>query len=79
VRRIWRYKQDKSCDVHFFLEEREGPILENLKRKDRQAQQMACAMIEQMKNLVRREVFKASKEQDMYNPSIPMEIPQWMP
>lgn len=78
VRRIWRYKQEKPCEVHFFLEEREGPILENLKRKDLQARQMSEAMAEQMKDLVRREVFKASKEQVDYNPRMRMELPQWI-
>ena len=78
IRRIWRYGQTKPVDIHIFIEEREGPVLANIKRKDAQASEMALAMADQMKDLTKREVLKASKEFDSYCPKKAMEIPVWM-
>lgn len=78
VRRIWRFGQTEPCEIHIFVEEREGPVLQNIKRKDEQARQMAEAMSHQMKDLVRREVYKAAKESDDYDPQQRMRIPKWL-
>lgn len=78
TRRIWRFGQTKPVDIHIIIEEREGPVLANIKRKDQQAQEMAEAMSLQMKDLVRREVTKANKEFDSYLPEKTMELPIWM-
>ena len=78
TRRIWRFGQKEPVDIHIFIEEREGPVLRNIKRKDQQASEMASEMIFHMKDLVKREVFKAVKEQDSYRPEKEMRIPRWL-
>jgi hypothetical protein len=78
VRRIWRYGQTSEVHIHFFLEEREGSVLQNLKRKDKQATEMIQNMIRYMKDLTKQQLQQASNEQEEYNPQIEMRIPIWL-
>lgn len=78
VRRIWRYGQISEVHIHFFLEEREGSVLQNLKRKDKQATEMIQNMIRYMKDLTKQQLQQASNEQEEYNPQIEMELPIWL-
>lgn len=56
VRRIWRFGQINSVDVHIVIEEREGSVLKNIKRKDNQAKHMIQNMIQQTKDITKQEV-----------------------
>jgi superfamily II DNA or RNA helicase len=48
IRRIWRYGQTQEVTVHVVLSNHEQPILENIQRKERQAEGMVGAMIAEM-------------------------------
>jgi DNA methylase/SNF2-related domain len=48
IRRIWRYGQQEEVTVHVVLSEHEHPILENIQRKEHEAEKMVSAMIEHM-------------------------------
>jgi len=78
TRRIWRFGQQQPVDIHIIVEEREGPVLQNIKRKDEQSRAMAAYMTEHMRDLVKKEVLQAYKETDSYEPKMKMEIPTWM-
>jgi len=78
VRRIWRFGQDKEVEIHIFLEEREENVLDNIKRKDRQAREMVEAMLIHMKDLMKSELEQTKKEFVDYIPMIEMRLPEWM-
>ncbi len=46
VRRCWRFGQESPVTVHLIAADREGAVVENIKRKDAQATEMAARMIE---------------------------------
>ncbi|MCP3944033.1 MAG: helicase [Desulfobacteraceae bacterium] len=78
IRRIWRFGQEKETNIHIIIEEREGSVLANLKRKDIQAKQMQENMIIHMSDFMKREVMQTKNEKTEYNPIIKMEVPQWL-
>ena len=78
VRRIWRFGQISKVNIHIFLEEREGSVLSNIKRKDKQAKEMINNMIIYMSDLVKNELNKSNKQVINYKPNILMEIPKWI-
>lgn len=51
VRRCWRFGQKKTVNVHVICAETEGAVVQNIKRKEREALQMAENMVEHMKDL----------------------------
>ncbi len=78
VRRVWRFGQKKKVNIYIIIEEREGSVLENIKRKDTQAQLMIKNMIEYTKELTKKELTQMKKTKTEYNPKIKMELPKWM-
>ena len=51
VRRCWRFGQKKTVNVHVITAETEGAVVANIKRKEKDAMQMAANMVEHMKDL----------------------------
>jgi hypothetical protein len=51
VRRCWRFGQESKVDVHIITSDIEGAVVENIKRKESDAQRMAGEMLEHMKDL----------------------------
>lgn len=51
VRRCWRFGQKKEVEAHIIMADTEGAVLENIKRKEKDAEQMAARMVENMKDL----------------------------
>jgi hypothetical protein len=51
VRRCWRFGQEHPVTVHLIAADREGAVVENIKRKDAQAAEMAARMVEHTKAL----------------------------
>ena len=79
TRRVWRFGQKNVVDAHIIIEEREGAVLKNIKRKDRQAKHMAKNMIKHMTDLVKSEIRNAVEKLKPELPKIKMEIPKWIP
>jgi len=78
IRRIWRFGQEKNVEVHIFIEEREGSVLDNIKRKDKQAREMTEAMVNNMKDLVKKQLQETKREFVDYNPNVDMKLPDWL-
>ena len=53
VRRNWRFGQTQPVHIHIIAASTEGNVLENLKRKEREAEQMADEMMANMQDLTR--------------------------
>jgi superfamily II DNA or RNA helicase len=51
VRRCWRFGQDKPVNVHIITAETEGFVVDNIKRKEKDADIMANEMLEHMADL----------------------------
>lgn len=56
IRREWRYLQEHPVDVHVIMSDVESSVWQNVMRKDAQARRLREAMIEQLKDLERREL-----------------------
>jgi DNA modification methylase len=70
VRRHWRFGQKKDVHVHIVITEEEGQVLENIKRKEKDAEYMYNNMVEHMKNLSIAEVKGMKKEKDVYKTDV---------
>ena len=66
IRRFWRFGQTKPVNVHLFLSEQEIPILENIKRKEQQHNEMSARMVEHMKEFMQKEIFGVAQEKTEY-------------
>lgn len=78
TRRIWRFGQEREVNIHIFMEEREGPILQNIKEKDDRAKKMVENMIVHTKELIKVRLKQSKRELDEYFPQIDMELPIWL-
>jgi hypothetical protein len=78
VRREWRFGQKEKVDVHIWIEEREGAVLDNIQRKEKQAQEMILGMVKYMKEITKEELKMSSRTMIEYNPEIEMELPKWI-
>jgi SNF2 family DNA or RNA helicase len=78
IRRCWRFGQTRPVDVHVFASELEGRVVENLQRKERDAQVMADALVNETREAVRAEVRGLVRETNDYRPSVAMALPRWM-
>ena len=78
VRRFWRFGQTRPVTVHFVAASTEGAVLENLKRKEADAERMGAAMVAQMADLSSDIIHGAARETDEYKPTIPVAVPFWL-
>lgn len=63
VRRCWRFGQKKPVNVNLIVADIEGAVLENIKRKENDAENMAKRMVENMKDLNSEALKGATKQQ----------------
>jgi superfamily II DNA or RNA helicase len=77
VRRIWRFGQKHECHVHIFASEAESAVLDNLKRKERDANAMAEELSRETSAMVREEVRGTVRETNEYAPALAMRVPDW--
>lgn len=78
VRRFWRFGQKNIVTAHFIADEREGAVVSNIRRKERDAERMANAMIEHMADLSSLNVRGIERTKDDYNPTVKMEVPEFL-
>lgn len=78
VRRFWRFGQSRPVTAHFIAASTEGAVLENLRRKEADAERMAQAMVAEMADLSSTLVHGAARQLDSYNPTQPMQLPNWL-
>lgn len=78
IRRSWRFGQKRPVHVHIIAASTEGNVMENLKRKEREAEEMAEEMMENMQDLTRMNLKGTSKMVTEYNARHAMLIPSWL-
>lgn len=66
VRRCWRFGQTEDVNVYLITAETEGAVVQNIKRKERDAEAMAVNMVEHMRDLNEAAVKGVVREKDEY-------------
>ena len=77
VRRCWRFGQDKPVTIHIVTADTEGAVLANIRRKQKQNEQMAREMADIMHDFTIAEIKGASVEKTDYIPIEPIKLPKW--
>jgi len=78
VRRCWRFGQKRPVHVHIFASKTEGAVVANLKRKERDAQQMAESLSAETHDAVMAEVTGLTRQTNPYNPAQPIAVPSFL-
>ncbi len=78
VRRIWRFGQTKPCHFHVITGELEGAVVRNIERKEKQAAEMAEAMLGHMREINAAEIHGTIRQTNAYTPKKKVAIPSWL-
>lgn len=79
VRRVWRFGQKRPVDVHLFSSSQEGAVAANLKRKERDAKEMAESMSTETHDAVFVEVIgEARRETNAHDARKRVTVPSFL-
>lgn len=78
VRRCWRFGQKREVQVHIFSSKAEGAIVANLKRKEREAAQMADALSAETHDAVMAEVTGTKRTTNTYDAGRTVSVPNFL-
>lgn len=75
VRRCWRFGQTNPVEVHVITSEAEGPVVDAIRRKETQADEMFAEIVRHMDGL---SLGRSGRDEMDYSPGVDMRIPEWM-
>jgi superfamily II DNA helicase RecQ len=78
VRRCWRFGQDKPVNVYVIISEREESVLQNIKRKQSDADRMSENMVKLTAEITKSEIKKTVRITETYKPKSEMRLPEWL-
>lgn len=78
VRRCWRFGQKRDVHVHIFASNAEGAIVANLKRKEREAGQMADSLSAETRDAVMQEVTGSHRQTNTYAANKAVNVPSFL-
>ena len=78
VRRVWRYGQARDVDVYLIISSLETAVLQNIKRKEADAQRMQAALVEHMSDLTKKSFSATARTTSDYRPTKKLELPAWL-
>jgi superfamily II DNA or RNA helicase len=78
VRRCWRFGQKRDVHVHIFASRAEGAVVANLKRKEREAAEMAEALSAQTRDAVLAEVTGSTRQTNTHNAVRRVIVPRFL-
>lgn len=78
VRRCWRFGQKRPVNVHVVTSNLETAIIDNVMRKEADAQKMAREMVGHMREMNIASVKGLERTQTNYKPNHTMIIPNWL-
>ncbi|MDI4633328.1 hypothetical protein J7U46_09740 [Pelomonas sp. V22] len=78
VRRCWRFGQTRPVDVHIFASKAEGAVVANLRRKEREAAEMAASLSEETREAVMAEVKGLTRQTNDYNAGRTVQVPAFL-
>jgi len=78
IRRCWRFGQLQAVNVHIVTADTEGAVVENIRRKQYQNDQMAAEMAAVMRDFTLAEIKGATLEKTTYCPVETLQLPTWI-
>ena len=78
VRRCWRFGQARDVHVHIFASKAEGAIVANLKRKEREAGEMAESLSAETRDAVMQEVTGMERQTNEHNAARRVAVPSFL-
>ena len=78
VRRCWRFGQTRDVHVHIFASKAEGAVVANLKRKEREAGEMADALSAETRDAVISEVVGTTRQTNTHEATQPVAVPSFL-
>lgn len=78
VRRQWRFGQKRRVHVHIFSSKAEGAVLANIKRKEREANNMAEQLSAETRGAVMAEVMGTVRETNPYLDQKEVHVPEFL-
>ena len=78
IRRCWRFGQTRPVNVHVITSELEGAVVDNIKRKEADAERMIDAMVRNMADITAANIKGSTRLSTPYNPEKKMELPRWI-
>lgn len=78
VRRSYRFGQKKPVNVHLIISDRDGEVLNSIKRKQMESDRLTEGMVAEMAEFSRAEFVEASRTVTEYKPQKRMDLPSWM-
>ena len=77
VRRCWRFGQEHPVNVYIIISAKEGTVKENISRKEADSMRMRAAMVEQTKEITKKELKTTCRLSTPYEPKELMRLPIW--
>lgn len=77
VRRCWRFGQVNPVDVYIVISSREGCVKDNIERKKADSERMRQAMVEQSKEITKKELRSTCRITTPYDPETQIILPVW--
>ena len=78
IRRCWRFGQDHEVNVHVITADREGAIVDNIKRKEKEFHLMLKEMIAATQEITKTNIRSTGRDTEEYLPRMEMSIPAWL-
>lgn len=78
VRRSWRFGQKRDVHVHVFASSAEGAVVANLRRKERDAGEMAESLSAETRDAVMQAVTGSTRQTNTYNASQRVTVPAFL-
>lgn len=78
IRRCWRFGQEKEVNVHIVISEKEGAVLSNIQRKEKEFEVMIDGMIKFTKRITENNIRSSSQEKTVYEGLTDMKIPSFL-
>lgn len=78
IRRCWRFGQQSPVSAHIVYDWAEGAVIENTRRKEREATEMAERMVDVMRAKTMEELHRVKRDAVEYNPTEVMLLPVWL-
>ena len=76
IRRCWRFGQRCEVDCHVICSDADGAVVENIRRKERQSNELFDGVVRSMRGL--GDVALACRDEMAYEPTDPVRIPAWL-
>lgn len=78
IRRCWRFGQKRPVDVYIITAENEGPVVENIKRKEADFRNMVDEMVKYTQAILSESIRATERDVTEYAPGRPLIIPWWL-